>query len=131
MRGDVLDMEYHMRSIESINRRRKQVQRQRIVIFTMIAIFIMILSIIFGSRLTYADEQNHNMTPQKYFKSITIQTGDTLTTIAEEFMGSEYQSTSQYIQEVKSLNCMLDDDIASGDHLIVPYYGYSIEVAVY
>lgn len=123
-------MDYSTRSKERYIQRKKQVKAQRIILCVLIVLTVIILSIIFGSKFAYADASDPQMASQKYFKSITIQPGDTLTSIAEEYISAEYQNTSQYINEVKRMNYMLDDDIQTGDSLIIPYYGYIIEVAV-
>lgn len=123
-------MDYSTRSQQRVIQRRKQVRIQRIVIGAVIVIAVVILSIIFGSKFAYADSSDPGMTSQKYFKSITIESGDTLTSIASENISSEYKNVQQYINEVKRMNYMLDDEINVGDSLIVPYYGYTVEVAM-
>lgn len=103
---------------------------QRITLAAVIVIAVVILSIIFGTRFAYADSSEPDMVSQKYFKSIVIQPGDTLTSIAEEHISSDYKDIKQYINEVKRTNYMLDDDLHAGDSLIVPYYQYTIEIAM-
>ncbi len=122
-------MDYSMRSKERSIRRKKQVHTQRIIVCAAIAVLIILFSIIFGSRFAYADETESGMVSQKYFKSITIESGDTLESIASAYISSEYKNTSQYINEVKKMNRMLDDEIKTGNSLIIPYYEYTMTVA--
>lgn len=123
-------MDYSTRSREHNIERKKKVQLQRIALCVLIVLTVIILSIIFGSKFAYADASEPQMVSQKYFKSITIQPGDTLSSIAENYMSTEYKNAAQYINEVKRMNSMLDDEIQTGDNLIIPYYGYAIEVAM-
>lgn len=58
----------------------------------------------------------------KYYKSIEIQTGDSLWSIANEYRTEEYSSVQDYINEVKYINNMKDDHITNGAFLVIPYY---------
>ena len=60
----------------------------------------------------------------KYYTSITIQYGETLWDIADDYIDyNQYKYKSVYIAEVQSIN-HLDNDtqIRAGQSLIVPYY---------
>ena len=58
----------------------------------------------------------------KYFRSIEVQEGDTLWSIAEEYMTEEYSSVSDYIDDVKEINGFSQDTIYAGYYLVVPFY---------
>lgn len=58
----------------------------------------------------------------KYFTCITIDSDDSLTSIAHEYISDEYDSVSDYIKEVKSINNLTSDTIYCGATLVVPYY---------
>lgn len=59
----------------------------------------------------------------KYFSSIMVRSGDTLTSIALKYADDHYESLDAYIEEVRNTNNLMDiDDIRAGDYLIVPYY---------
>lgn len=60
----------------------------------------------------------------KYFKSIQIQPGDTLWSIAEEYMSDDYESMADYIKEVKFINNIENSRITTGKYLVVPYYSF-------
>lgn len=55
------------------------------------------------------------------YKSIEVEAGDTLWTIADEYMGNEFTDREDYIDEVKRLNHLSTDTIQAGAYLIVPY----------
>ena len=59
----------------------------------------------------------------KYFSSIMVRSGDTLTSIASRYADHHYESLDAYIEEVRATNNLTDiDEIQAGDYLIVPYY---------
>lgn len=61
----------------------------------------------------------------KYYKSIEIQEGDTLWSIAERYMGSEYESVYDYMDELAEVNHIKAselDNLRKGDYLMITYY---------
>ena len=59
----------------------------------------------------------------KYFRSIMVYSGDTLSAISGRYMDNHYTSVQDYIDEVCEMNHLQDaDDIHAGDYLIIPYY---------
>ncbi len=59
---------------------------------------------------------------EKYFTCITVEPGDTLWDIAEEYKTEEYASTQDYIDEVLAINNLNTANIVSGTSLLIPYY---------
>lgn len=59
---------------------------------------------------------------EKYYKSITIEQGDTLWDIAEEYMTDDYDSIDEYVSALKHMNNMSGDKILAGDTLLVVYH---------
>lgn len=57
----------------------------------------------------------------KYYKSITIEKGDTLWNIAEEYIPDDYDSIEEYISILMSINNLSQEKILAGDHLVVVY----------
>lgn len=57
----------------------------------------------------------------KYYKSITIESGDCLWTIAEEYITDDYSSVSEYVEVLKEINHIHGDHIQEGQSLIVAY----------
>ena len=59
----------------------------------------------------------------KYYTSVEIVDGDSLTSIADSHMSEEYEDRAAYIRELCAINhLMTDSTIHSGQYLIVPYY---------
>lgn len=97
--------------------RRGQFLKLAACIFAMIIIFA--FSISFFSLKGKAEEE-----PKfKYYTSIEIKYGDTLWTIAERYMDATYYNRNSYIDELKSINHIHEEDeIIAGKMLIIPYY---------
>ena len=61
----------------------------------------------------------------KYYKSVTIMPGDTLWSIAEEYMDPmQYKDARDYIKEIRQINSIGSDSINSGCHIVVACYSY-------
>ena len=59
---------------------------------------------------------------QKYYTSIEVEAGDTLWTIADEYMTEEYASRDAFMNEVRQMNHITGSSIRSGSTILVPYY---------
>lgn len=58
----------------------------------------------------------------KYYKSIVIEECDTLWSIANEYKTDAYESTQEYIEELKRINSLTSDIIHEDQNLLVTYY---------
>lgn len=58
----------------------------------------------------------------KSYTSIEIKSGDSLWSIASEYMTDDYDSIQEYVRDIKSLNGLGSDEIHAGKFLLVPYY---------
>jgi hypothetical protein len=113
------DREYR---IYKINLRRQREMRKRVLMF--VATFCLVLISAFSYSSIKSNAGSGNDMKFKYYTAVTVQSGDTLWSIADDYIDySEYKSKAAYIAEVKSIN-RLDDtaDIRSGQKLTVPYY---------
>ncbi len=89
----------------------------------MLIVAIIVLSVIYiGITHEDAPETNASKASEKYFTCITIEQGDTLWDIAEEYKTEEYASTQDYIDEILSINNLNTANIVSGTNLLIPYY---------
>lgn len=85
-------------------------------------LIILISCISFGAFLVSAHEKTDaESAVYKYYKSIEIQPGDTLWTIAEDTITEEYDSVAEYVQVLKDMNRLGSDDIQAGQNLIIAY----------
>ena len=89
------------------------------------AAFLLIagLSVIVGNGFVRAEDSVQGASFQKkYYKSIELESGDTLWAIAEEYRGDKYDSIYSYIDEVMEINSLESTEIHAGQYLTVPYY---------
>lgn len=83
---------------------------------------VLVIGIIFFGTKTNEKTVDASTINVKNFKCITIDTDDTLWSIASENISEEYPSIESYIDEVKSINNLTNDKIYSGATLVIPYY---------
>lgn len=110
------------RRIRNNRIRRQREMKKNFALFLMTVCLIVTCSVaLYGFR---SDAKDHStQQTYKYYKSITIDNGDTLWSIAQQYMDSEhYDSVSDYVEEVKSMNALTDDVIHYGEYLVIPYY---------
>lgn len=102
--------------------RRQREIRRRCMTIIMTLCFILVGTISYHSFITKASAGDDTLL-FKYYTKLTVQSGDTLWNIAEEYIDYEkYESKSDYISEVQSINHLKNDDIYVGQTLVVPYY---------
>lgn len=95
-------------------RAQKRLRTAILAMFTFV--FVTALSGYFGGMLTSA----HNSADEEIcYISIEIQPGDTLWSIAEEYMPDEYGSVAEYVSELKKLNSLHSSDIHAEQYLLV------------
>ncbi|MBR6222493.1 MAG: LysM peptidoglycan-binding domain-containing protein [Lachnospiraceae bacterium] len=94
------------------------IKKLLLVIFTLSFILTGILFTKKDSSRSFADSAN-----TKYFKSIEVDSGDTLWDIAGLYMTDDYSSIQDYVDEIIDINHLnKDGSINSGCYIIVPYY---------
>ena len=86
-------------------------------------ILTIVLAFIFYSNRAVAENSRPVYT---YYTSYEIQPGDTLWSIADQFMGPDYTDKQDFISNIKSMNHLLDDDITAGNYLVIEYSSYDI-----
>ena len=102
------------------NRRQREMEQKRMaVLFCSIVAVVMICSILFGTINTQAAPAE---VTTKYYTSIQIESGDTLWSIASEYMTDEYIDINDYIEEICTINHISKDEIHMGKYIVVPYY---------
>ncbi len=117
------DKRYVERKERARQKRARQIVKRRMVILLTTVFLIVIGCVIFGSIFSSAHVSAEGQ-EVRYYKSIEIQKGDTLWDIAEEYASDiYYDSTQDYVDELKEINNLTSDTIHSGRHLIVVYYG--------
>ena len=88
--------------------------------FICTTLILILIFIIFLPEKVHASEEG--MQKNKYYDVYTVESGDTLWKIASIYSGNEYDSYNDYINEVKTINNIYNDYIATGSKIIIPYY---------
>ncbi len=103
------------------NRFRKNLIRVCAIVLVFAAAMAAVIIMSSNAVRTHASVSGAN----KYYKSVTIMPGDTLWSIAEEYMDPmQYTDARDYIKELRQINSLDSDSIKSGCHIIVSYYSY-------
>ncbi|MCI8614444.1 LysM peptidoglycan-binding domain-containing protein [Parablautia intestinalis] len=113
------------RAIRNRTRRRCQLRSRLIMCFLTFILVTVFSAAFFGfrARAQENDMKNDGKQAYKYYKSITVEAGDTLWHYAQEYGDQHYyEDCNAYIQEVKNINSLQSDQITTGCHLILPYY---------
>lgn len=102
---------------------RREAEVHRNILLALITTIIILICVLIGSSIAASGRSKaaQNST-YKYYTSIEIEKGDTLWSIAEEYMTPEYGSIQEYVDDIKAVNALGDDDIHSGQHLMIPYF---------
>ena len=89
-----------------------------------IIVAIIVLSVIYlGVTNKDASEADATNASTKCYTCISVESGDSLWNIADEYMTDEYSSTQEYIDEVVSINNLTNaSSITAGTNLLIPYY---------
>jgi hypothetical protein len=97
-----------------------RLNKKRIWIVGAAILFAVILfSVLFITKTVTAQRDGERA---KLVTSIEVKKGDTLWSIASDFISDEYNDMNEYITEIKVSNGMTSDDIHAGNFIIVPYY---------
>jgi LysM repeat protein len=99
------------------------VLRKKLTLGALGVILVVALSVTLGSLLVNA-EGTDVVRSHKYYTSIEVKYGESLWSIAEEYIDpAHYSSIDAYIKEVMKINSLKDDEsIIAGRYIVVPYY---------
>ena len=92
--------------------------KRRVIGIIIAVVFVFLMSAFFLSNKLIQSQG----TKDKQFTSIQVQKGDTLWKIAKKYMGNEYSSVDDYIEEVCQTNHIYDGKITEDMYLVIPYY---------
>lgn len=96
-------------------------------ILMILSVCIVILSCICGKTLVTSGKERSDSGCLRYYKTIEVQPGDSLWTIADTYNDNSDLSIREYIKELKSINRMASDSIRAGDSITVVYFAQSPE----
>ena len=104
-------------------RRNRQLRRQALMIICTFFIITFLSIFCFGTKAKAQSSDEAAQMKYKYYKSVLIESGDTLWSYAEDYADDDfYSSYEKYINEVIHINALEDENITSGQYIILPYY---------
>lgn len=108
--------------LHSFLSRRGTLQAHRTVI-TAAILTVMLTAFLFASVIVKAQSGSSALNERIYYTNITVEKGDTLWKIAEEYIDyGHYDSIYEYMEHLTRLNHLTSDNLFAGEHLIVTYY---------
>lgn len=106
-----------------MNKKTIRIIEKKILFFAVTLVCVLLTAwMISGRTASSKVNANEEMNNYKYYTSIQIQQGDSLWSIAGNYMSADYADIDEYISEVKQLNHLKSDAIHAGEYLLVPYY---------
>jgi LysM repeat protein len=97
-----------------------QMNKKRVWTVGIILLFVLLLfSVYFFSKTVTAERTTERV---KMVTSVEIKKGDTLWSIASDYISDEYSDLNEYIDEIKDTNGLISDTIHVGSYIIIPYY---------
>jgi cell division protein YceG involved in septum cleavage len=105
-----------------LSRRARTVHIQKRFI-AIAGVLILSIMILLGTSIhAFASSQNEQKPVYKYYTSIQVEKGDTLWTIADEYIAGYPVDKTEYIMEVCELNQLQNDVIHAGEYIVVAQY---------
>ncbi|GFI30911.1 MAG: LysM peptidoglycan-binding domain-containing protein [Lachnospiraceae bacterium] len=96
------------------------------ILIILLFLLILLISFMWAGKLLFSS--NHAAAEEKRlcksYTSIEIRPGDSLWSIAAEYMTDDYDSVQEYVREIKRWNGLETDEIHAGRFLIIPYHFY-------
>ena len=80
---------------------------------------VMVLVICSVSAVNATEEKIHRY---KYYTTVYVDRDATLWDISNKYVSDEYPDIRAYMDEVKSINHLMDDELQYGTTICVPYY---------
>lgn len=105
------------------NRKRRS-QKRRVNILSVLTTLLLsvVCCVVFGGFLTSAHgTRTEEKDTFQFYKSITVESGDTLWGLAEEYITDDCDSIEEYVSKLRTVNHLYDDTLKAGDHIIIVY----------
>lgn len=115
------------RANESLTKREAVVRRQKSIL-ALVVLALVVFGILLGTGMNALASSDKDIASyNKYYVSIRVEGGDTLWTIADEYIDGFNIEKDDYIKEVCEINEISKDDIHAGDYIVVPYYSQDVK----
>lgn len=102
--------------------RRNRELKRRLLLLAFSFVLLVSLVFIFLSSKSVASESSDDVL-YKYYITVTVEPGDTLYGLSLEYVNPEFNNSKSFIEEVKFINNIDNEDcLYAGDLLFIPYY---------
>lgn len=107
-----------------MNRSRvKKRSNSGIFVVAAVAVVIFLLGFFIGSKnMSEVEARDYSANTEKYYTAVEVESGDTLWSIADEYMTAEYDDRDEYMSEVREMNNLTGSVIKAGTTIMVPYF---------
>ena len=106
-----------------MNRRLNRLRMGYGFVLVLLAVCMLFLGVYIGSsRVAQVEAKGTESNREKYYTSILVEEGDTLWSIADEYMTSEYTDRDSFMDEVREMNHLTGSVIHADSTLLIPYY---------
>lgn len=103
--------------------RRRAARRKSLIIRGICALLLALICVLTFRAFAGKAKAEDQAPSFKYYTSLRVEAGDTLNSIALEYMDDEHYTINAYVKEVCTINHLDDaDSIRTGAVLIIPYY---------
>ena len=105
-------------------RRRRQRELRRRVLTVVATLCLIVTGAVSYHAITISANTGEDEISFKYYTNITVQSGETLWDIADEYIDyAQYEDKGDYVAEVVHINHLdADASLRAGQHIVVPYY---------
>lgn len=107
------------RNVPSTKKHARKAQRRH---FPFASLLLLCLTVIAVLRFTSVDASADVPERYKYYTNVYVDRDTTLWGVAQEYISDEYANARAYMEEVKSINHLPDDQLIYGTTICVPYY---------
>ena len=115
------------RANESLTKREAVVRRQKSIL-ALVVLALVVFGILLGTGMNALASSDKDIASyNKYYVSIRVESGDTLWTIADEYIDGFNIDKDDYIKEICKINEISKNDIHAGDYIVVPYYSQDVK----
>lgn len=108
--------------MEVYQMKRRVVKRQMKHFLIVLLMVLAFCSGFFGHTLLNARAAEDLVENERYYTSIQLKQGDSLWSIAERYMEGSGYSAAEYVEELKRMNGLKEEQIHSGEYLTVVYF---------
>lgn len=92
-------------------------------VVVLLAVCMLFLGVYIGSRkVAQVEAKGSAPEREKLYTTVLVEEGDTLWSLADEYMSFEYNDREEFMDEVRDMNHLTGSIIHSGSTLLIPYY---------